>query len=208
MASTTSFAVNNGFAGANGAGLPAGVSAVPLIDPALPVRLSGVYADAVRAGNKAAIEEAMGKVLPEFGGFHAIEGFDGRLELYMELGGARPVPLNMSGDGVISFVQTVVQLVQVAGGLALIEEPEVCQHPSALRGTAQAIAQAVRRGTQVVLTTHSVEFIDHLVLALGDAAIHEISVHNLSRTDGVIVQGVLTGEQVRDARMEFGVDPR
>lgn len=178
-----------------------------LLDPALPVRLEDDWSAAVRAGARKVVQEAVKAVLPGFEGFEVVKGFDGNLELLMYLGSDRPVPLNMSGDGVISFVQTVIQLAPVGDGLALIEEPEVCQHPSALRGTAQAIVQAVRRGTQVVLTTHSVEFIDHLILALGEDDISKISVHNLARKDGVISRAVFTGAEVRDA-MGIGVDPR
>jgi len=179
----------------------------PLLDPALPVRLEDDWSAAVRGGARGVVHAAVKQVIDGFEGFEVVKGFDGNLELLMYLGSDRPVPLNMSGDGVISFVQTVIQLAPVGDGLALIEEPEVCQHPSALRGTAQAIVQAVRRGTQVVLTTHSVEFIDHLVLALGEEDIDEISVHNLARKDGVISRGVMTGEDVRRS-MGNGVDPR
>lgn len=206
-ASITSFGVSNGVEGESGEGLPADRPSPVLLDPALPVRLEDDWSAAVRAGARKVVQEAVEEVLPGFEGFEVIKGFDGNLELLMYLGGQRPVPLNMSGDGVISFVQTVIQLAPVGDGLALIEEPEVCQHPSALRGTAQAIVQAVRRGTQVVLTTHSVEFIDHLVLALGEDGIDKISIHNLARKDGVISRGVMAGEDVRRS-MGNGVDPR
>ena len=44
-----------------------------------------------------------------------------------------------------------------------MEEPEVHMHPGAIRQCARAILAAVRRGIQIVLSTHSLELIDALL---------------------------------------------
>src|SRR5207245_8301736 len=65
------------------------------------------------------------------------------------------VPANLSGDGIQSLLRLSLELAASAGGAALLEEPEVHQHPGAIRRSARAILAAMRRGIQIILTTHS-----------------------------------------------------
>lgn len=45
----------------------------------------------------------------------------------------------------------------------MVEEPEVYQHPRSIRQQARALLAAMRRGVQLVVTTHSLELIDEVV---------------------------------------------
>src|SRR5207249_1263431 len=72
------------------------------------------------------------------------------------------VPATLAGDGIQSLLRLTLELAASSGGVALLEEPEVHQHPAAIRRSARAILAAVRRRIQVILTTHSLELIDAL----------------------------------------------
>src|SRR5262249_39051107 len=69
------------------------------------------------------------------------------------------VPATLAGDGIQALLRLSLELAASAGGVALLEEPEVHQHPGAIRQSARAILAAVRRQIQVLITTHSLELI-------------------------------------------------
>ena len=107
-----------------------------------------------------------------------------------------------------ALIQLAVELASRPGGLVLVEEPEVYQHPAALRLTARVILATVRRGVQVVLTTHSLEQID-MLLAESTAEDHaSMSLFTLALSDGTLSYGRLSGGQIADARSEIAEDLR
>ena len=78
-----------------------------------------------------------------------------------------PVPL--AGEGVRALIRQALELATTENGLVLIEEPEVHLHPAAIWQSASAIVEVVRRKVQVVVSTHSLEFIDAVLANLKDA---------------------------------------
>ncbi|QDT13973.1 hypothetical protein CA12_00410 [Alienimonas californiensis] len=72
---------------------------------------------------------------------------------------------------------------------------------------AKAIINAVRSGTQVVLTTHSLEFIDRLVDEVGDDA-ELLTLFTVWLNDGRLMSARHDGDEVRFARGEIAEDLR
>ena len=81
---------------------------------------------------------------------------------------AYSIPAALAGDGIHALLQLGLELISMSAGTMLLEEPEAFQHPVAMRQTARVILAAVRRNVQVILTTHSLEFIDVLLAEAND----------------------------------------
>jgi hypothetical protein len=82
-----------------------------------------------------------------------------------------------------------------------------------MRPVASALARAVApRGVpinQVVLATHSVEFIDALVSVCSELGLQQhLSVHRLALTEGVLSTSSFSGDLVANARLEAGLELR
>ncbi len=119
------------------------------------------------------------------------------------------VPVAVSGDGIRGLARLCLELAAQAGGLVLVEEPEVHQHPRSLKMSAQAIVAAVKRGIQVVLATHSLELIDSLIEAAeAEAQLEALSVQRLLLNDGLLDAKRFPGEQVRRIRSELELELR
>lgn len=118
------------------------------------------------------------------------------------------VPVAISGDGVYSLIQLGLELALRSGGIALLEEPEIHLHPAAIRETAKVIWGAVRRGVQVILTTHSIELIDDLLEFSSEEEIDKLSVFRVKLDDGVLKSSRISGADVEFARHQIGDDLR
>jgi hypothetical protein len=180
------------------------VGHVRLIDPGISMSLVDAFSEVGRAGGRKSAEDGIRRLVPNFERL-AIYTDEGMPTLYLERDGLPAVPLGLAGDGIQGFVQIALQLGARTDGLALIEEPEVYQHPRALQLTASAIHRAVQAGRQVVLTTHSLELIDALVDGIDP---DQLSLFNLHMTGGVIAYGRYSGAQVAAARHEIEADLR
>ena len=73
------------------------------------------------------------------------------------------LPAAMVSDGIRSMTRLVLEMATRKDGVVTLEEPEVHQHPGSLRQTTKVVWAAVRRGIQVVISTHSLELIDALL---------------------------------------------
>lgn len=118
------------------------------------------------------------------------------------------VPLPLVGEGVRGVIQLAVDLLAKPGTTILIEEPEAHLHPRAARLAARIVWRAVVSGVQVILTTHSIEFIDDLLAELPDGQDDKLSVFGLLLKDGVLRNSRYAGRDVRDARERLGMDLR
>ncbi len=118
------------------------------------------------------------------------------------------VPAQLGGDGAFASLKIALELLAVGEGVALLEEPEAHLHPAAMALVAKAIVNAVRSGTQVVLTTHSIEFIDRLVDEVGDDAAELLALFKVNLRDGQLVSARFPGEDVVFARDEIEKDLR
>ena len=120
----------------------------------------------------------------------------------------RSVPAELAGDGISSLVRMCFELAASPGGLILIEEPEIHLHPGAIRKSAQAILAAVRRGVQVVLSTHSLEFVDALIADADEVDLKILSLFRLRLVQGKLSSSKLTGDEVVSSRTEIEDDLR
>jgi AAA domain, putative AbiEii toxin, Type IV TA system len=121
-----------------------------------------------------------------------------------------PVPATLGGDGIQAALRIVFQLA-AAEGTALIEEPEVHQHPAGLALVALAIVTAVRGGLQVILTTHSLELIDHLIDQLTDEEVNQddfLTVARVRLESGSLYTTRNTAIEAAQARVEIEEDLR
>ncbi|HUT89080.1 MAG TPA: AAA family ATPase [Thermoguttaceae bacterium] len=118
------------------------------------------------------------------------------------------IPAALAGDGIYALVHVALELAACAGGLVLLEEPEVHQHPGAIRQTMRAILAAVRRDIQVILTTHSLELIDCLLAESSDEDIEKLSLYRLELQDGLLISRRLPGSEVEFSRTEVEKDLR
>lgn len=182
---------------------------VRLVDPGIPIRLSTSYSAAVRAGRKAELVALIGRVLPEVRDLELLEDAPGEVSLHL-VQGVGGVPSALAGDGVQALLQIAVELASAPDGTVLLEEPEVYQHPRALEHTAGVVVAAVLRGVQVVLTTHSLDFIDALLRAATALGLppEQLALFNLARREEVLHSARHSGAELGFARESLELDPR
>ncbi|NQU21683.1 MAG: AAA family ATPase [Candidatus Nealsonbacteria bacterium] len=122
--------------------------------------------------------------------------------------GDHAVPVALCGDGVYSLVSLSLELAAHEKTTVLFEEPEVHQHPGAMRQTVRAILAAVRRDIQVVLTTHSLELIDVLLAESSDEDLERLALYRMELDDGRLISARMTGPEVAFSRFEIENDLR
>ncbi|MFO8073378.1 MAG: AAA family ATPase [Polyangia bacterium] len=167
-----------------------------------------VFTEAAEQGRK---QQAVGLVQKLMPGLETVEILtDTDDEPYLALTHPQgSIPADLAGDGVHALVRLAFDLATNPGGLALLEEPEVHQHPAAIRLTARTIAAAVQRGVQVVLSTHSLEMLDALRdLAGQEGLLDDLSLYRMRLEDGELSSSRLSGREVAMARDEIEEDLR
>ena len=182
---------------------------IVLVDPGLgrPQKLEETFTEMARAGGREAVYDLLTQLVP---GFERLEilAFGGNEFGLVVTSNGRSVPLGLSGDGIQAFVQLALEIAAVPGGLVLVEEPEVYQHPRAIRQTARAILANVRRGVQMVVTTHSLELIDALLAEASDEDLERMALFNLALENGELNSGRRAGNDMRFARETLEKDLR
>lgn len=122
--------------------------------------------------------------------------------------GNRGVPAALAGDGLYSLLRLSLELATHPNGTVLLEEPEVHQHPGAIRQSVRAILAAVRRDIQVVMTTHSLELIDSILAEATEDDLEKLSLYRLELEDGRLISNQLPGSEVAFSRTEIEKDLR
>lgn len=168
--------------------------------------LHDLFSQTTRAGQRENARALIAELVP---GLKDVEILTeaGKPILYLVFENAA-VPVALSGDGVHAMVRVALELASLPDGVALLEEPEVHQHPGAMWQTAQAIMAAVRRNIQVVLTTHSLEFIDMLLTAAREEDIARLSLYRLELEKGRLIAVQTSGPDVAFSRGEIEKDLR
>lgn len=118
------------------------------------------------------------------------------------------VPVPVAGDGIRNLVRLALELAGRAGSLVLIEEPEVHLHPGAIWLAARAILASVRRGLQLILSTHSLELLDALVELSAEADLDRFQLIRLALADGELRAWSIAGPDVRFMRQDIAEDLR
>lgn len=178
-----------------------------LIDPGLPRALDDLFSDAVRQGRRREVQDFLRELAPTLETLEILKEKDRGSQLYL-VTAEGAVPVAVSGDGIQSFAQLAIELAAIPEGLALIEEPEVYQHPRAIWQSAKALLAAVARGVQVVLSTHSLELIDALIGQASEAERENLALYNLALVGGELRSSRSAGEEMLFARRTLEHDLR
>ena len=180
---------------------------VGIIDPGQPEDLQAAYAAAARQGTRGHVLELLRELMPGVVSLESLLEERGQTQLYATFAdGALPVAL--AGDGLQAFLQIALGVAAVPAGLALVEEPEVFQHPGSLTRTAQVLWAGVHRGVQVVVTTHSLELIDRILASAGEGDLDQLTVFNLALDDGELRASRFEGVDLPQVRGELESDLR
>ena len=170
------------------------------------VPLHELYSESARTGQREITKALITDLLPQIKDIEILtEASQPVLYLVLE---DRAVPVALSGDGVHALVRIALELASRPNGVVLLEEPEVHQHPGAMRQTVRAILAAVRRNIQVVLTTHSLEFIDILLAEASEEDITKLSLYRLELEKGRLIAVRTPGSEVAFSRGEIEEDLR
>jgi AAA15 family ATPase/GTPase len=132
---------------------------------------------------------------------------EGQPVVYLAFGDSAH-PAALAGDRIVHLLRLAFELASRKGGVVLVEEPETHMHPGAIRQAAKAIVGAVRRQVQVILTTHSLEFIDALIGEAGEKNLSLLSLYRLQLLDGTLKSSRLTGSEIAFARNQIQDDLR
>jgi predicted ATPase len=199
----------NGPNGLTGGEPAPGVELVDLRGAALGAEpLHDILSRALRRGAKKPVIELLKEVLPpDFEDLQvATEKSIPSVHLVTRSGS---VPVSHAGDGIRGLVRVALALGAQESGVALVEEPEVHQHPAALRQTARALVAAARRGIQTIVATHSLELIDEMIAEASQKEFTDsLAVLRLSLTDGVLSSVATRGAQLLSARTQVEVELR
>lgn len=163
-----------------------------------------LYSEARRTGRKVEVLQILKSLVPTADDLEILT-LDGLPTLHVSTSTAS-VPLSLSGDGVRNSVVLSLDLGVPDNSLILVEEPETHLHFGAMQRVAEAISYTVApKGVatnQVVIATHSVEFIDALVSVCAKRGLQELlSVHRLSLVDGLLTTSSFSGDLVTNARI-------
>jgi hypothetical protein len=187
----------------------AGVSNIRLIEAhgnGYQTPLHELFSETRRSGRKEQVRGLTSELVPLAEDIEILTEADDPIVYLVFPNGAIPVAL--AGDGIHALVRTALELASLSDGVALIEEPEMHQHPGAMRQTARAIWAAVRRNVQVVLTTHSLEFIDLLLAEAKEGDIDRLSLFRLNLEKGRLLAVQTSGQDVAFCREDIEQDLR
>ena len=183
------------------------VSFVELIDPGIAVPLHQTFTAVARTGRRADVYELLSVLVPQFEGLEILTEDSDTPSLFLTSAG-RSVPVGLAGDGVQAFVQLALSTAVAPNGLVLVEEPEVYQHPRAIRQTALALLANMRRGVQIVLSTHSLELIDAFLAEASEDDLEKMALFNLLLEEGSLTSGRRAGKDIAFARQTLENDLR
>jgi len=169
--------------------------------------LHSLYTKAVELGHRLAVQEIVREVISGANSVEILTDEKNQPILQIVFDGYT-VPGSLVGDGIQRVLRLVLELASLHAGTVLMEEPEVFQHPGAIRLTAQAIVAAVRRDIQVILTTHSLELIDALLAAANGDDLELVSVYRLDLAQGELRSHRLPGPEAAFARSQIEDDLR
>ncbi len=117
-------------------------------------------------------------------------------------------PVFAMGEGVVSLVRIALELSARPGGVVLLEEPEAHQHPRIVWQTAQVAWAAIRRGVQIILSTHSLDLIDALLAHAPPGKLDDLGVYRVKLERGRLSYDRIPGTDVAAMRADFEDDLR
>ncbi len=168
--------------------------------------LHALFTRVVEAGLRDRFVALIRTLLPRLKNIEILTDFDKPVVylVYEEMA----IPVAMSGDGIHWLVRLACEIVSREHAVVLLEEPETHLHPGAMRQAAQVFRTAAAQGTQLFLTTHSLELIDAITDGASEAELKELSLHRVQLENGELKSSRLNGEDVAVARFEIASDLR
>ncbi|KAA3597172.1 MAG: DUF2813 domain-containing protein [Calditrichaeota bacterium] len=116
------------------------------------------------------------------------------------------------GDGAKKLLQAFSTLQKCKDGICLLEEPEAFQHPKYSRLMIEFFEDAIyKNNTQVILCTHSLEFLDDILDIFQSskiAKIDDVTILQTQLEDGKMSAYEYKGKRAIDVREKLGVDLR
>ncbi len=106
----------------------------------------------------------------------------------------RGYPIAYAGDGFRRALLLAATLAQAKGGVAALDEPEAFAHPTMGGVLARLFERALGDGTQILVSTHSLEFVSTVIDTLKDHA-EKTAVVGLSLNAGVLHPLVVMGAE-------------
>jgi AAA ATPase domain len=207
IVATTWFGVDNRYV-PNNSSTATGLPFVRIIDPSIVLPLDFAWGQVDLAGQQAKILELMRPLVPGLQNLVIVPQLPARNVVYL-MKDSGSVPVSFSGDGIQASLQVLLELAYIrAGGCALVEEPEVFQHPRSLIQIAQALVEAVRNEIQVVVTTHSLDLIDAIVGTLDPGTLEKSVLLRLALKAGRLGAVSWRGHEIAYARDQVGEDLR
>jgi hypothetical protein len=175
------------------------------------VRSSGALEDAYtridEAGQLPKVVTALARAMSGLTDLRILKVGEGFL-LHTFCANGPPVPAYLAGDGFKRFLALASAALNAHKGVVLLEEPESFQHPRYLEELARLLHLAAKDGTQVILSTHSIELIDLLLDAAEGEGTTYPAVHRLRLVDGVLRATTIDREGARIARSDLLEDLR
>ena len=174
----------------------------PLLTP-----LDALLTQCIKTGKKHELTEYLRELAPSIRDVLILTEGAGAPIVHIEYSDCS-VPAALAGDGYHALVRALLELATCAEGLVLFEEPEIHQHPAAIRQMVRAILAAVRRDIQVVLTTHSLELIDLILSESAAGDMEKLSVYRLKLDNGCLMSNRMSGDEVAFSRLTIENDLR
>ena len=169
--------------------------------------LDEVYTMAVERGRKESAVEALRSTLgDEVKDITLLT--DNRIPVVHIVYADGSVPVSVAGEGVAGLVRIALELGGRPGGTILLEEPETHQHPRLIWQTAEVIWETVKRGVQVIATTHSLDLIDGLLAKAPGAQLDQLAVFRLKLAKGELRHTRIAGDDALSMRTTFEDDLR
>jgi len=116
-----------------------------------------------------------------------------------------PIPASSMGDGFIDALRLAFMSAIIEDGLLVLEEPENNLHPGLMEPVVKQLVTSTRRlNVQLFISTHSLEFLNHLLTVAGE----EVSIVRMYRADGEIDYEVMSSTEALQESREIGLDLR
>ena len=179
-----------------------------LIDTTGHLPLDKIYSELVKNGKRREMKKILQGVIPWLEDMELLTDENPEPSLYLFNKKEEAIPLALAGDGIVTFARLAFTLMTRQEKLLLVEEPEIHQHPACIGHTAKLLLDAVREGTQIVATTHSLELIDYLLIHAVKDDLKNMALIKCVLDDGVLFNSLLRGEDIRFQRDTIEEDLR
>jgi hypothetical protein len=169
--------------------------------------LEDAYSRIERARKVETVVRALQRSMPRLKDLRILKsGSDFLLHTFS--GDTQPIPAYLAGDGLKRFLELAAAIVDTPNGVVLLEEPEAYQHPRYMTELVALLLNAAKSGTQIILSTHSIELIDLLLHAPEAEGLTYPTVHRLRLVDGKLAAVAIDREKAISARDDLLQDLR